>query len=237
MIAIPAIDLRDGRCVQLVGGDYANEAIRLDDPLGVARRWEETGFTRLHVVDLDAATGRGDHLRLVTRLLEDAGVPVQVGGGVRTEARLRALLEEGATAVIVGTRGLQDPEWLRSRALEAPGRVILAADVRDGDVVTQGWAAGSGRSLREAIDAVADAPLAGLLVTAVHREGRMAGTDLDLMAEAVAASPWPVHASGGVGSMDDLRALADVGVAAVVLGMGLYTGTLDAAAVAAEFGP
>jgi len=102
--------------------------------------------------------------------------------------------------------------------------------------VSEGWAARSGRSLREAISAVADAPLAGLLVTAVHREGLMQGTDLVLMEEAVAASPWPVHASGGVGSIDDLRALAGVGVQAVVLGMGLYTGTLDAAAVAAEFG-
>ena len=236
MIAIPAIDLRDGRCVQLVGGDYADEAIRLEDPLGVARRWEDLGFTRLHVVDLDAATGRGDHLALIRQLLDASRVPVQVGGGVRTTARLSALLEDGAAAVIVGTRGLQDPEWLRAQAFDAPGRVILAADVRDGDVVTQGWASRSGRSLREAIAAVADAPLAGVLVTAVHREGRMAGTDLDLMAEAVAASPWPVHASGGVGSMDDLRALAGIGVAAVVLGMALYTETLEAAAVAAEFG-
>ncbi|MFM8566473.1 MAG: HisA/HisF-related TIM barrel protein [Gemmatimonadota bacterium] len=236
MIAIPAIDLRDGRCVQLVGGDYANEAIRLEDPLGVARRWEAIGFSRLHVVDLDAATGRGAHTTLITGLLAAARVPVQVGGGVRTAERLAALLEGGATAAIIGTRGLQDPAWLGAQAAAWPGRIILAADVRDGEVVAQGWATGSGWSLRQAVDAVGAAPLAGLLVTAVHREGRMAGTDLTLMAEAVAASPWPVHASGGVGSMDDLRALADVGVAAVVLGMGLYTGTLDAAQVAAEFG-
>ena len=236
MRAIPAIDLREQRCVQLVGGEYDAEAIRLDDPLAVARRWEALGFSRLHVVDLDAATGRGDHLPLIGSLLATATVPVQVGGGVRSSTRLDALLAGGADAVIVGTRGLTDPEWLVAQAARAPGRLILAADVRDGEVVTQGWAARSGRTLREAIAAVADAPLAGLLVTAVHREGRMAGTDLELMAEAVAASPWPVHASGGVGSMDDLRALAAVGVDAVVLGMALYTGTLDAASVAAEFG-
>jgi phosphoribosylformimino-5-aminoimidazole carboxamide ribotide isomerase len=236
MLAIPAIDLREGRCVQLVGGDYAAEAIRLEDPIAVAHRWIATGFARLHVVDLDAATRRGDHLDLITRLVMEVEVPVQVGGGIRTEERVSALLEAGSDAVIIGTRGLADPEWLRAQALRAPGQVILAADVRDGEVVAEGWAAGSGRSLREAIAAVHDAPLAGLLVTAVHREGRMAGTDLALMEEAVAASPWPVHASGGVGSMEDLRALAGIGVQAVVLGMGLYTGTLDAAAVAAEFG-
>jgi phosphoribosylformimino-5-aminoimidazole carboxamide ribotide isomerase len=236
MLAIPAIDLREGRCVQLVGGDYAAEAIRLDDPIAVAHRWVAMGFSRLHVVDLDAATRRGDHLELITRLVMDVEVPVQVGGGVRTDERVITLFDAGADAVIIGTRGLSDPAWLRAQALLAPGKVILAADVRDGEVVAQGWAAGSGSTLREAIDAVGDAPLAGLLVTAVHREGRMAGTDLALMEEAVAASPWPVHASGGVGSMEDLRALADIGVQAVVLGMGLYTGTLDAAAVAAEFG-
>ena len=236
MLAIPAIDLREGRCVQLVGGDYAAEAIRLEDPIAVAHRWIATGFSRLHVVDLDAATRRGDHLDLITRLVMEVEVPVQVGGGIRTEERVSTLLEAGSDAVIIGTRGLADPEWLRAQAFRTPGQVILAADVRDGEVVAEGWAAGSGRSLGEAIAAVHDAPLAGLLVTAVHREGRMAGTDLALMEEAVAASPWPVHASGGVGSMEDLRALAGIGVQAVVLGMGLYTGTLDAAAVAAEFG-
>lgn len=236
MRAIPAIDLREGRCVQLVGGDYAAEAIRLEDPIAVAHRWIASGFSRLHVVDLDAATRRGDHLDLITRLVMEVEVPVQVGGGVRSEERVSSLLDAGSDAVIIGTRGLTDPEWLRAQALRAPGKVILAADVRDGEVVAEGWAARSGRSLREAITAVSDAPLAGLLVTAVHREGRMAGTDLALMEEAVAASPWPVHASGGVGSMEDLRALAGIGVEAVVLGMGLYTGTLDAAAVAAEFG-
>ncbi len=236
MLAIPAIDLREGRCVQLVGGDYAAEAIRLEDPIAVAHRWIAMGFPRLHVVDLDAATRRGDHLDLITRLVLEVEVPVQVGGGIRTEERVSALLEAGSDAVIIGTRGLADPEWLRAQAFRAPGQVILAADVRDGEVVAEGWAARSGRSLREAIRAVEDAPLAGLLVTAVHREGLMQGTDLALMEEAVAASPWRVHASGGVGSIDDLRALAGIGVQAVVLGMGLYTGTLDAAAVAAEFG-
>lgn len=235
MLAIPAIDLRDRHCVQLVGGDYADESVRLDDPVAVARRFAAAGFSRLHVVDLDAATGRGDNRDLVRELLRSVTLPIQVGGGVRDDEALNGLFDDGADRVIVGTRGVEDPAWLAEQAALAPGRLILAADVRDRAVVAQGWTARTKRQLLDVIGELRDAPLAGLLVTAVHKEGKLQGTDLPLIEEAVADAPWPVIASGGVGTMQDLRNLEDRGVAAVVLGMSLYTEALDPRVVAEEF--
>jgi phosphoribosylformimino-5-aminoimidazole carboxamide ribotide isomerase len=235
MLAIPAIDLRDGHCVQLVGGDYAKEAVRLEDPVRVAQRWVAAGFTRLHLVDLDAATGRGNNRELLREIITRGGVPAQVGGGVRDGEAIDALLEDGADRVVVGTRGVEDPEWLARQADRAPGRIVLAADVKGRTVVTRGWAKETKREIVELIRELEDLPLAGLLVTAVQKEGKMQGTDLALMADVVDAAPWPVIASGGVGSLQDLRSLEDRGVAAVVLGMALYTEALDARIVAEEF--
>lgn len=235
MLAIPAIDLRDGHCVQLVGGDYAKEAVRLEDPVRVAQRWVAAGFTRLHLVDLDAATGRGSNRELLREIITRGGVPAQVGGGVRDSEAIDELLEDGADRVVVGTRGVEDPEWLARQADRAPGRIVLAADVKGRTVVTRGWAKETTREIVELIRELEDLPLAGLLVTAVQKEGRMQGTDLALMADVVDAAPWPVIASGGVGSLQDLQSLEDRGVAAVVLGMALYIEALDARIVAEEF--
>lgn len=236
MRAIPAIDVRDGHCVQLVGGDYEKEAVRLDEhPLDVARRWAAAGFSRLHVVDLDAATGRGGNSDLIRELVRSQPLPVQVGGGVRDDAAVDAWLDDGAEAVVVGTRGLEDPTWLAERAALAPGRVILAADVRGRQLVTRGWRSGTGRPILDLLPDLDGIPLAGLLVTAVHREGRMEGADLALLEDVVDACGCPVIAAGGIASMVDLRNLEDLGVAAAVLGMSLYTDALDPRLVAEEF--
>jgi len=236
MIAIPAIDLRAGACVQLVGGDYQAERVRLEDPLAVAREWIETGFTRLHVVDLDAATGRGSNADLIRDLLREASVPVQVGGGVRDEQRIEELLEAGAHAVIVGTRAIEDESWREEMAHRFPGRLIVAADVRERLVVTKGWADTTQRWVTDVVHELSVLPLAGVLVTAVHREGQLQGTDLPLMEDVAEASAWPVYASGGVTTLDDMHALAHRGLAGAVLGMALYTGVLDARHLAQEFG-
>ena len=222
MIAIPAIDLRDGKCVQLVGGEYADEKVRLDDPGAIARDWERKGFRRLHVVDLDAATSRGDNAAIIRAILGDATVPVQVGGGVRDERRIEQLLEDGAAYVVIGTRGVEDPGWLALMAARFPSRLIVAADVRERRVVSQGWTRTTARDVLEFVGDLRSLPLAGVLVTAVHREGRLQGTDLRLMEDVARASAQPVIASGGVTTMDDLRALEKSGVAATVLGMALY---------------
>jgi phosphoribosylformimino-5-aminoimidazole carboxamide ribotide isomerase len=236
MIAIPAVDLRDGAVVQLVGGSYQQERVRLDNPIDVARSWERYGFNRLHVVDLDAATERGSNLAIVRNLLFDLGVPIQVGGGVRSGDLVEELLEAGAAQVVVGTRAIEEPEWLAGLAARHPGEIIVACDVRERLVTTRGWSRTMPVDILDVVEELSALPLGGLLVTAVHREGQMQGTDLPLMEDVVEASPFPVFASGGVATMQDLRALEHRGLAGVVIGMALYTGALDPIVVAGEFG-
>jgi phosphoribosylformimino-5-aminoimidazole carboxamide ribotide isomerase len=235
MIAVPAVDVREGACVQLVGGAYDAERVRLADPPAVARRWVECGFTRLHAVDLDAATGRGGNAAVLRAIVAGAPVPVSVGGGVRDDATLAAWLAAGADTVVAGTRAVEDRTWLEAAAARAPGRIVVAADVRGRTVVTRGWAGGGGPDVIAFAAALAGLPLAGLLVTAVHREGLLQGPDVALVREAVAATALPVIASGGIAAMRDLERLREAGAAQAVLGMALYTGALDGRAVAREF--
>lgn len=235
MIAIPAIDLREGACVQLVGGSYDRERIRLEDPVAVAHRWIGDGFRHLHLVDLDAATGRGSNRPLVLEILRRVGPGVQVGGGIRTDADIGALLDAGADRVIVGTRGIADRGWLSRAAATFPGRLVLAADVRGRHVVTRGWSETLAITARSLLTGLDDLALAGVLVTAVHNEGQLLGADLPLFRQVARAVRLPVYASGGLASLDDLTALARAGCHAAVLGMALYTGVLDSRVTAREF--
>jgi phosphoribosylformimino-5-aminoimidazole carboxamide ribotide isomerase len=235
MRAIPAIDLREGRCVQLVGGDYDAEAIRLENPLDVALRWADLGFSHLHIVDLDAATGRGSNADVVRALLRTSGMSAQVGGGIRDDEAIDSWLDAGADCVVVGTRGVADPEWLEVQAERLGRKLILAADVRERRVLTHGWQRELGQGIEGLVASLRRLPLGGLLVTSVEREGRMLGPDVELLAELVRSAPWPIIASGGIGTLDHLRALERGGTAAAVLGMALYTNAIDPTVVAREF--
>lgn len=236
MITIPAIDLREGACVQLVGGSYADERVRVKEPLDALKRWRAYGFKTFHVVDLDAALGRGANEDAIGKLLgHEPGLTFSVGGGVRSTAKVEAVLALGATNVVVGTRAIEDTAWLREITQRFPGRVVVAADVKGREVVTRGWTAGSALHIEQVLELLEPLPLAGLLVTAVHKEGQMGGVDLPLMEEVIRASPHPLYASGGVTTLEDLRALGRAGAYGAVIGMALYTGTLDAADVAREF--
>ncbi|MGH7717614.1 MAG: HisA/HisF-related TIM barrel protein [Gemmatimonadaceae bacterium] len=235
MIAIPAVDLRAGACVQLVGGSYDEERVRHDDALAVARGFAHAGFRRLHVVDLDAATGRGSNAEVVRTLLTECDADVQVGGGVRDADLIERLIAEGARLVVVGTRALEDRGWLDEMAATYPAQLIVAADVRDRRLVTHGWQRVLPLNVLDAVEELNELPLGGVMVTAVHREGQMAGTDLPLMEDVAELSVHPVTASGGIASMNDLRALADRGISAAIIGMALYTGALEPRVVAEEF--
>ncbi len=236
MIVIPAVDLRDGKCVQLVGGEYDNESVRLENPPEVAREWVREGFSRLHVVDLDAATGRGSNAEIIREIIRESGVPVQVGGGVRDEERIADLIDDGAAWVVVGTRAVEDEAWLHDMAHQFPGRLIVAADVRERKVVTRGWTHTLPLDVVSFVEDLGTLPLAGVLVTAVHLEGQMQGTDLSLMEDVAEACAWPVFASGGVTTVDDLLALEHRGVFGAVLGMALYTGAIEPRRLIEEFG-
>ena len=238
MIAIPAIDLREGACVQLVGGVYARERIRMPDPLAAVRRWSDLGFRRLHVVDLDAATGRGSNAPVVSAVIalaSELGMEAQAGGGVRDDDDVRRLLEAGAHRVVVGTRAIEDPGWLARMAARFPGRLILAADVRRRRVLVGGWMRDIRRNVLDVVRPLDALPLAAVLVTAVDREGRLAGPDLPLVRAVVAGTRLPVIAAGGVTTLEDLRSLAGSGVAGAIIGMAFYAGVLDARAAVEEF--
>lgn len=236
MIAIPAIDLREGRCVQLVGGEYDQEAVRLDDPVAMARQWIHDGFPRLHVVDLDAATGRGNNRDVIRDILREATVPVQVGGGLREFDDIERILTDGATWAVVGTRAIEDETWRTEAADRFPDQLIIAADVRERCIVTRGWTHTSALDVIGFMNTLGTLPIAGALVTAVHVEGQLQGTDLALMEEVADAATFPIIASGGVTSIDDMRALEHRGIAGAVIGMALYTGVLDARHLTEEFG-
>lgn len=235
MIALPALDLSGGRVVQWVGGDPAAERVRLPDPLAVAARWEESGFAGLHVVDLDAALGRGGNRAAVRAILRRGAVPVQVGGGVREERDVEELLAAGAARVIAGTRAVEDPAWRERVAHRWPGRLVVAADTRGGAVTLRGWTARAPLAVDELVASLAGLPLAGVLVTDVDREGRAEGADASLFARLARLGAPPLQAAGGIAGRNDLLRLGAAGAAAAVLGMALYTGALDAPAIAKEF--
>jgi phosphoribosylformimino-5-aminoimidazole carboxamide ribotide isomerase len=236
MIAIPAIDLRDGACVQLVGGSYDDERVRLADPVAVARRWTELGFSRLHVVDLDAAMDRGSNSAVVDAITKDTEAAVQVGGGIRATRRIETLLASGVSRVVVGTRALMEPEWLAEQAARFPNTLIVAADVRHHRLAIRGWTETIERDVLDAIRELSALPLAGVLVTAVDVEGQLRGPAFSLMDDVVRAASVPVIASGGITTLADLRMLDQLGVSAAVIGMALYTGILDPRDTSQEFG-
>jgi phosphoribosylformimino-5-aminoimidazole carboxamide ribotide isomerase len=222
-------------CVQLEGGRYERERIRLGDPLEVARRWAGAGFRQLHVVDLDAATGRGSNQPMIRDLLADRALEIQVGGGVRDEHAIHLLLEAGAARVMVGTRAIEDRNWLEAAAAKFPFRLVVAADSRERSVTVRGWQSTVDRYVGDLVSSLEALPLAGVLVTAVHREGRMEGTDLQLVQGVLDRTRLAVYAAGGIASMEELRSLADMGVHAAIVGMALYTGELEARALVEEF--
>jgi phosphoribosylformimino-5-aminoimidazole carboxamide ribotide isomerase len=236
VIVAPAVDVKGGRCVQLVGGRPEDERVSLPDPVAVAGSWWTAGFAVLHLVDLDAALGSGDNLELLAELVAATPAVTQVGGGIRDDPRARALLDAGADRIVVGTRALDDAGWLDRLCSRYPHQVMVAADTRDGTVLRKGWTESSGLTLEELLGRLAGLPLAGVLVTDVGREGRLRGIDTRSTADAVRASTHPLWISGGITTEEELHLLEEQGAAGAVLGMALYTGTLSAERVAERWG-
>lgn len=235
MIVIPSIQLRDGCCVQVGSGASASERIRLPDPVGIAREFSRVGFARLHLIDLDAAEGRGSNAGVVRDLIREVGMDVQAGGGLADEDTVRVVLDAGARWAVVGRPGLRDLDWLSALAAGNPGDLILAIDVSPGRGAVSGWSRTLPHEVVELVEEVADIPLAGVLVTAVDRGGRLEGPDLHLIEDVVDVARVPVIAAGGIATIAYLRNLEDRGAGAAVVGTALYTGALSPSAVASEF--
>lgn len=238
MKLFPAIDLRDGRCVRLHQGDYGRETVYGDDPVAQALAFAEAGAAWIHVVDLDAArTGVPVNRAVVAAIAEAVPVPVQCGGGVRDAESAASLFAAGVERVVIGTAALGDPGLVR--ALARDHRVAVGLDGRSGEVATEGWLVRSGRTVLDVARSFADAGVDAFVVTDIGRDGTLAGPDLVGLREIVAATPVDVIASGGVGSLDDLRALATVEthgrrLAGVIAGKAIYEGRFtvsDAVAV------
>ena len=228
MEVIPAIDLRGGRCVRLHQGDFARETVFSDDPLAMARQWQEQGGPRLHLVDLDgAASGEPAHLEVITAIVDALDIPVQVGGGIRTAGTARAWLEAGADRVVIGTAAVRNPDMVQEvcRAHGA-GRVVVAIDARDGMVAVQGWQEASEVSALELARRMAGLGVSRLLYTDISRDGTLSGPDLETNALLVRETGMAVLASGGVSSLEDIRQLVATGVEGVIVGRALYTGAV-----------
>ena len=236
MIAVPAVDLKAGRCVQLVGGRPEEERVSLPDPVEMARYWRSLGFQSLHVVDLDAALDLGSNRGLISRIAREVPGDLQVGGGIRDVDIATELVSEGVDRVIVGTRAVDDPGWLEELVGRLPGRVMVAADVRNGRVLRRGWTEASKLDVAVFIEALASLPLAGILCTDVGREGRVEGIDRDVVKDVLSVVDHPIWISGGITSVEELRYLREHDVTGAVMGMALYTGVLNAERVAKEFG-
>lgn len=223
----PAIDLRGGKCVRLRQGDYGQETIFGDDPTAMARHWVDLGAKYLHLVDLDGAReGRPVNLAVIRAIVEAVGVPCELGGGIRTEESIRTLLDLGLRRLVVGTLALREPDWFRSMCRKYPDRLVLGIDARDGRVATAGWLETSETSAVELAGWFAGEPIAALVYTDIATDGMMAGPNVAEMASMQSAVEWPVVASGGVTTKEDVVQLAAVPMAGCIIGRALYEGTV-----------
>lgn len=233
MILYPAIDLKGGRCVRLVRGDMNAATVFNDDPADQARSFVRDGFTWLHVVDLDAAvSGSSVNEAAVAAILSTVGVPVQLGGGVRSLAAVERWLEAGVSRVIIGTAAVTDPDLVREAAARYPEQVAVAVDVRDGKVAVKGWTGASDLGAVELSRRFEDAGVAALIVTDIGRDGTLSGVNVEAVGEVADAVSIPVIASGGVAGLDDilkLKARPGATIAGAVLGKSLYAGALKPA--------
>lgn len=233
----PAIDLRGGRCVRLLQGDYERETVFDADPVAVAMRFAAGGARRLHLVDLDGAREGGPvQAELVGRIVAAAGLPCQVGGGVRSVATAAAYLDAGVARVVVGSLAIDDPDAFSGLSSAYPGRIVLGLDARDGIVAVRGWRETGGTSALDVARRHATLPLAAIVFTDIARDGMLEGPNLAALGAMLAASSVPVVASGGIASAADIRRVAAAGAAGCIVGKALYTGAVTLAEALAAAG-
>jgi len=225
MEIIPAIDIRGGRCVRLYQGDYGRETVFADDPVEVARRWQDEGATRLHVVDLDGAReGSPVNAELVGRIAAAARVPVQVGGGIREMPAIRRYLDAGVDRVVLGTAAVKDRALLSQALAEHGQRIVVGVDARAGMVAVEGWEEQTQVAAAELMAERAGLGVSRFIYTDTARDGTLEGPDLRAIEGLVARAKVPVIYAGGVSRVDDLVRLASLGLEGAIVGKALYTG-------------
>ncbi len=232
MDVIPAIDLRSGKCVRLLQGDYDRQIDYDLDPVQQARSFERTGARWLHMVDLDGAReGRPCNLDTIKGVVTGTGLEVEVGGGVRDDATVEALLSVGVARVVIGTQALRDWAWFESlvHRPEHRGRIALGLDAREGRLAVEGWTEQTDQSARQIAERVADWPLGAIVYTDIARDGMLLGPNFDAIGEVAHASKVPVIASGGVTDLEDVRRLTEMPLAGMIVGRAIYEGQFDLA--------
>ena len=235
MLLIPAIDLKDGRCVRLRQGRMDDETIFSEDPVQVAGRWVESGARRLHLVDLNGAFAgepvNGGVIRAIAGRYPE--LPIQVGGGIRDEATIQAYLEAGVTYAIIGTQAVREPELVARACRAFPGQIIVGLDAKDGMVAVDGWARVTEHRVSDLAQRFRDDGVEAIVYTDIGRDGMLSGPNVEATAALAQAIRIPVIASGGITDLDDIRALcgvAEAGIIGAITGRAIYEGTLNFAA-------
>lgn len=224
---IPAIDLMNGNVVRLTHGDPKTAKIydQFGGPVETARRWMEEGAGKLHIIDLDAALGFGDNLSVIDEIVENIDLPIQVGGGIRKTDTAEKLLTLGVSQVILGALAFNDPKAVTQIQQEFGAEsVIVALDNRNGKIMVEGWKTATGHGIKEALEKFATLGVKAFLVTSITKDGTLSGPDIDTLREACQYPEVEIIAAGGIGGLDDLRALKRVGVVGAVIGKALYEG-------------
>jgi phosphoribosylformimino-5-aminoimidazole carboxamide ribotide isomerase len=239
VVVIPAIDLKDGRCVRLRQGDMAAETVYGEDVSAMARKWQEGGATVIHMVDLNGAVdGAPRNLPQIETAMKTVGVKFQVGGGIRHIDTVRRYLNAGVSRVVLGTAALTDRAFLERACHEFPRRILLGLDARDGKVAVKGWTAVSDTRAIDLLQEVSGLEIGAVIYTDIARDGMLSGPNLSALKEVVDCSSFPVIASGGITRIDDLIAVQSLGprVEGAIIGKALYDGKLDYAAALAAVG-
>jgi phosphoribosylformimino-5-aminoimidazole carboxamide ribotide isomerase len=234
MLLIPAIDLKDGKCVRLRQGRMEDETVFADDPLEMAQKWVDAGARRLHLVDLNGAfAGKPVNAAAIHRIAEAfPDLPIQVGGGIRDEDTVQAYLDAGVRYVIIGTKAVSAPHFVNDLCLEFPGHIIVGLDAKDGKVAIDGWSKLSHHSVIDLAQRFEDDGVEAIVYTDIGRDGMMKGVNLDATVELANAISIPVIASGGVSTLDDVKAIKakeDTGIMGAIIGRALYEGSVDLA--------
>ncbi len=232
MLLIPAIDLKDGKCVRLRQGRMEDDTVFSDDPVEVAARWVEAGARRIHLVDLDGAfAGKPVNADIINAIAERfPEVPVQIGGGIRDEDTIQEYLNVGVQYVIIGTKAVSEPHFVRDVALEFPGHIIVGLDAKDGKVAVDGWSKLSRHDVIDMAQKFEDYGVEAIVYTDISRDGMMQGVNVEATAKLAREIRIPVIASGGITNLDDIRALGQVaedGIMGAITGRAIYEGTLD----------
>ncbi len=231
MLIIPAIDLKDGKCVRLYKGEEGTETVFSERPEEVARKWEECGAEWIHVVDLDGAfRGEPKNLSVIERIAGSVSCPIQVGGGIRNIGSVRDYFGIGVGRVIIGTAAFSNESFLREACGEFPEKVAVGIDTKEGKIAVKGWTEVIDSDTSEVLKNLADIGVSLILNTNIDRDGTMEGINLDAAREFIESSPIPVIASGGIATDDDLEKLSSIehlGLYGAILGKSIYTGTID----------